>query len=345
MSQAYFIAPDDPHDTEGRRDILEILRATDAANDNEPAVRQAHTDSPRLRGWQEQFKALLIWRRLRDDSEAGACGSTWMAEPGDPAAPTQAEAGKLNDWSPEYLIEKASQGVIWKEVGGRIVPHKGQVEYDAFGRTIRCGALIIAGATGEPIAANDDDKPQPTDDDDKVEVIGGVKRPTERVEEVDDPDDISDDIADIFGRALGSGEDIDRGRRHGDKVRVGEIIGILHRTAKSDKFVVLKEPRNAAGRFRTRKGKLPPPSYTVSPDDRIDSQEMLDRILPLVSADTVMVLDYALRAANLSDIGEIFGKSGKNAERVGKQKLIDACAEFDAALQTAKEEGARRLAA
>jgi hypothetical protein len=270
-----------------------------------------------------------------------------MAEPGDPAAPTQAEAGKLNDWSPEYLIEKASQGVIWKEVGGRIVPHKGQVERDAAGCTIRCGALIIAGSVSKPIAANDDEepKPPPMDVAERVEVIGGVKRPTERVEEVDDPDDVSDDVADIFGRALGSGEDIDRGRRQGDRVRVGEIVGILHRTAKSDKFVVLKEPRNAAGRFRARKGKLPPPSYTVSLDDRMDSRAMLDRTLPLMSADSVMVLDFALHAENLEAIGEVFGKSDRQARRVGKQKLIDACAEFEVSLQKIEEQGPRRLAA
>ncbi|WP_158673322.1 hypothetical protein [Bosea sp. FBZP-16] len=344
MTATYITAPEDPNDTTEYRRILEDLRATDADNDNEPAPRRAHSTSPRHRAWQEAFAPLMDWKRLREATEAGSVGSNWMLAPGDSAAPTNAEASLPKDFSEETLILAASYGVRWKQVGGRLVPADGQIEYDAAGRLIRCGALIIA---GEPIAANDDEepKPLPVADADKVEVIGGVKRPTEREDDIDDPEDRADDLADILGRNLNPTESIDRGRRYGAKVRSGSIVGILHRTKNSDKVVVRTEPRNADGRYRPRKGKRPPAGYVIPPDEVIDSQRFLPRLLKVMSAEAVIVLDFALRAANLANIGEVFGKSGKNAERVGKQKLIEACAEFESAVkQFAEEDGARQQA-
>ena len=344
MTATYIAAPEDPNDTTEYRRILDDMRATDADNDNDPAPRRAHSTSPRHRARQEAFAPLMDWRRLREATEAGPVGSNWMLAPGDAAAPTNAEASLPKDFSEETLILAASYGVRWKQVGGRLVPADGQLEYDATGRLIRCGALIIA---GEPIAANDDEepKPQPVDEADKVEVIGGVKRPTEREDDIDDPEDRADDLADIIGRKLNPTDDINRGRRHGAKVRSGSIVGILHRTKNSDKVVVRTEPRNADGRYRPRKGKRPPAGYVLPPDEIIDSQRLMPRLLRTMSSDTVMVLDFGLRAANLSDIGEVFGKSGKNAERVGKQKLFDACAEFESAVkQCAEEDSARQQA-
>lgn len=335
-----FFAPVDPHDTATRRDILERLRSMDAANDNDSLPRRARTDSPRHRKWQEAFAPLMDWSRLREASAAGPVGSNWMLAAGDPDAPTNAEASLPNDFSEETLILAASYGVRWKLVGGRLVPADGQLEYDAAGRLIRCGALVIAGGS---IAVNDDapPAPQPANDDD-VEIIGGIRRPTEREEEVDDPEDRADDLAVILGRNLNATEAIDRGRRYGAKVRVGSVVGILHRTKNSDKVVVRTEPRNADGRFRQRKGKRPPAGYVIPPDGVIDSQQLLARLLQAMSAESVMVLDFALRAANMSGIGEVFGKSGKHAERVGKQKLIDACAEFESAIKRCSEEDAAR---
>lgn len=345
MTATYIAAPEDPNDTTEYRRILEIMRATDADNDNDPAPRRAHSTSPRHRAWQEAFAPLMDWSRLREASTAGPVGSNWMLAAGDPNAPRSAEASLPKDFSEETLILAASYGVRWKQVGGRLVPADGQLEYDEFGKLIRCGALVIAGGTTR--AANDDEepKPKPADDADRVEVIGGIRRPTEREEEVDDPDDRADDLADILGRNLNPDESIDRGGRHGAKVRVGSVVGILHRTKNSDKVVVRTEPRNADGRYRPRKGKRPPAGYVIPPDEVIDSQRLLPRLLQVMSADAVMVLDFALRAANLSDIGEVFGKTGKNAERFGKQKLIDACAEFESATkQFAVEDAARQQA-
>lgn len=352
MTQTYIAAPEDPNDTVEYRRILETMRATDADNDNDPAPRRAHSTSPRHRAWQEAFAPLMDWSRLREAEEASPIGSNWMLAPGDAAAPKKVEAGAPNWFLEDELIMAASHGVRWKQVGGRCVPADGLLKYDSRGRLIQCGMLRIAGEIDPPFAANDDEEPQHTDDADKVEVIGGVKRPTERVEEVDDPEDVAEAFDDILGQALGSGDDIDGGRREGDKVRVGEIVGIIRYSDKRKKFYVHKEPRHAEGRFRTAKKtkpgvkpnppKMPPFSYIIAPDDRIDSRSLMRRLLPLMSSDALTVLDYALRASNLADIGEVFGKSGKHAERVGRQKLTDACAEFEAAMQKIEEQDAER---
>jgi hypothetical protein len=344
IQPTYYATPADPFDTAAYRRILDDLRAMDADNDNEPAARRAHSDSPRHKAWQDAFAPLKDWSRLREQSEAGAVTSNWMMAAGDTDAPTNAEASKPNDWTEEDLILAASFGVRWKQVGGRLVPADGSLEYGPSGRLIRCGALVLA---DDVVAANDDDgaKPQPVDDD-KVEVIGGIKRPTERNEDLDDPEDVADSIADIIGRALNPDtDDVNRGRRFGARVRVGSIVGILHRTAKSDRIVVRTEPRNAAGRFRSRKGKLPPAQHVESLDDIMDARHGIERILPKMTADAVIVMDFALRAANMADIGMLFGKSGKNAERVGRQKLLESCAEFENAQnQCAEEDAARQQA-
>lgn len=327
MTIIYYRAPADQNDTAGYRSILETLRATDADNDNDPAPRRAHSTSPRHRAWQEAFAPLMNWGRLREASQSGPVGSSWMAAPGDPAAPTQAESGGENLFSEEQLIMAASLGVRWKLVGGRLVPADGQLEYSrTTGKLIRCGALVLA---DDPVAANDDEpRRRQVDKANEVEIIGGIKRPTEPDEEEDE--EAEPDLADVFGEAINP--DLDRGRRNGEKVRAGEIVGVVHKT-RHEGVKMRKAPRNPDGRFRQRKGLRPPPAYTIAPDDRIGSRALMTRLLEMLSNDTVMVLDVALRDSNFADIGMLFGKSGKHAERVGKQKLLAACAELEAALK------------
>lgn len=332
----YFQAPENPNDTTEYRRILADLRAMDAANDDEPDPRRAHSERPRHRALAEQFAPLMEWRHMREATESEPVGSTWMMAAGDPAAPTNAEPGKQNLFSEEELILAASLGVRWKLVGGRLVPADGSLKYDARGRLVQCGALVIA---GEIDGANDNEPKPKQNDADKVEIfVGGVKRQTEPDDEEDE--DSEGDLVDWLNDAT----DIDRGRRDDDKIRVGEIVGILHKT-RHEGVKMRKAPRNPDGRFRPRKGKRPPPSYTIAPDDRIDSTHMLARLLALLSADAVMVLDYALRASNFEDIGMLFGKSDRQARRVGKQRLLDSCAEFEAAMQKIEEQDSQRLAA
>jgi hypothetical protein len=311
-------APEDPNDTAGRRAILARMRAMDADNDNEPSVRLAHSSSPRHRRWQEALAPLLQWRRLRELAETGGTASTWMAAPGDMDAPSRAEPEKPGEWSEEFLIAAASRGVRWRQVGGRLVPADGSLEYGPTGRLIRCGGLVLA---DELHAANDNE----ADDGDGDDV----------------EDDGVADLVEIIGRSLHESESVNRGRRHGNRVFAGSIVGVLHRTQKDragrDRVVVLTEPRNADGRYRPRTSKAPPPHCHASPDDVIDAKRALAWAIPRMSPGSILVLDLALQAENLRQIGELLGKVGKNAERVGKQALIDACADLQSATTTEEQ--------
>lgn len=100
--------------------------------------------------------------------------------------------------------------------------------------------------------------------------------------------------------------------------------------------------RRPSERFRGAKNELPEVEQTVGvgghsqgslpcPDPYVDHEWARD-IRKLVGKDTARVLDIALDAANFREIGEAFGKQGKNAERLGKEMLLNACAKLDAIL-------------
>lgn len=66
--------------------------------------------------------------------------------------------------------------------------------------------------------------------------------------------------------------------------------------------------------------------------DPLEQAQAAERVRKLVKPETAAVLDCALRAANFADIGRLRGYRGKNAERRGKQALLQACAELKTAL-------------
>ncbi|WP_333898676.1 hypothetical protein [Agrobacterium pusense] len=67
-------------------------------------------------------------------------------------------------------------------------------------------------------------------------------------------------------------------------------------------------------------------------DDPVAHAQHAEFIRTAVKPSTAEVLDFALVAANMRQIGERLGFSGKHAERQGKQALIAACEELDAIL-------------
>jgi len=72
---------------------------------------------------------------------------------------------------------------------------------------------------------------------------------------------------------------------------------------------------------------------STSMDDRIDAERLAGRLRQQLSADDVAVLDAALEAANFEDIGRLFGRRGKAAERLGKSLLLDAAVRLGELLQ------------
>jgi hypothetical protein len=67
-------------------------------------------------------------------------------------------------------------------------------------------------------------------------------------------------------------------------------------------------------------------------DDPVADAHEAVAIRKAVAPATADLLDFALVAANMRQIGERLGFSGKHAERQGKLALLNACAELDAIL-------------
>lgn len=67
-------------------------------------------------------------------------------------------------------------------------------------------------------------------------------------------------------------------------------------------------------------------------DDPVADADEAAFVRKSIKPETADILDFALVAANLRQIGERLGHSGKHAERRGKQALVAACEELDAIL-------------
>ena len=127
-------------------------------------------------------------------------------------------------------------------------------------------------------------------------------------------------------RALVRGED--------DSVKMGRCR--VPRGALTHCGVFPVRDRHAAWRG-SADGKIDPRSASpsVSIEDRIDAERLVGRLRQQMSAEDVAALDAALEAKNFSDIGELFGFTGKSAQRAGKSMLRDAATRLTAFLQAA----------
>ncbi|MEH3090762.1 MAG: hypothetical protein PGN20_01705 [Agrobacterium cavarae] len=67
-------------------------------------------------------------------------------------------------------------------------------------------------------------------------------------------------------------------------------------------------------------------------DDPVADADEAAFVRRTIKPDTAAILDFALVAANLRQIGERLGHTGKHAERKGKQALIKACEELETIL-------------
>ncbi|KRE22556.1 hypothetical protein ASE66_25535 [Bosea sp. Root483D1] len=316
MTVTYYQAPANPNDAAGRRAILSRI---DAANDNQP-TRVEESEIPRHAKHEPELRPLLVWRRLRIAEGKTEAPSTWMLAAGASSdLPQVAEASVENLWPVATLIRAAQDGVDYCERSGAIIPYGGKsgaLEYsEGTGRLVRLGRLVLA----------DDLRPESANDDEPEDEAGDVLA-----------------VDEVFGRAI-SGDRWGRGnvstdRRYNTKIaRAGSIIGIRHKTEKG-KWVTLTTPRNPDGAYRKRSTEQPEPIF---PDDSANAQERLASLLAVLSPQTLLVLDAALEAQNFREIGELLGKTGKHAERVGKQALIDSCTDLQAGLVSAQQ----RLAA
>ncbi|MBN8242940.1 hypothetical protein JF546_07960 [Nitratireductor aquimarinus] len=95
--------------------------------------------------------------------------------------------------------------------------------------------------------------------------------------------------------------------------------------------------RERYGEPKGEPGETPVPRRPTNPGavsfaDPLEQADTVESVREMVKPETAAVLDCALRAANFADIGRLQGYRGKNAERRGKQALLQACAELKTAL-------------
>lgn len=131
------------------RAALARWRETAPANDSDILPRPTRTSKPRHRELAEQFKPVLVWRRLRSAAEADSVQTNWLADIHDELVAANdnkplREDGYLDVWPSVDDLLDAVSGVEFEWRAGRLVPVGGDIERDAEGRLVRLGRLAIS---------------------------------------------------------------------------------------------------------------------------------------------------------------------------------------------------------
>ncbi|MGX1786130.1 hypothetical protein ACWIGM_05295 [Bosea sp. NPDC055332] len=257
----------------------------------------------------------MIWKWLRAASESSGLASTWYAAAaGDADMPQEAEASIERLWSEDCLVQAAHSGVDYCERHGRIVPYAGifgSLVYSSTGRSIRVGVLVLADDLRNYTANDNHDEAEETED---VQELDGVLN---------------------YRGTYGPPGNIGCDSGYNSRVRAGSIIGIRHRD-KDGNVVTLTRSRKKDGAYRDRKTAPPLPDKPLAGEDVLDARQRITRLIAILDPQIVAVLDFSIDAPSFASIGEHLGKSGDYAKRAGRNALIKACAELDAALQKEK---------
>ncbi len=122
------------------------------------------------------------------------------------------------------------------------------------------------------------------------------------------------------------------------RISIGAVripLGGLVRVGRHKAYERFARPKGAAN------DNLPPPNVGMSIsanrgayafDDPVADADDAAFVRRTIKPETAAILDFALVAANLRQIGERLGHIGKHAERKGKQALIKACEELETIL-------------
>ena len=252
------------------------------------ATRKAKTKKPKLAHLSRQLRALLTWRVISAPQDFTSVPTVEGLEEGE-----RANMDCLTEVRP---LPSEIMAAIGTKVIFRDVP---EARYGGGGGTIR----IAVGGDVERHGPEEQDGKKPK----VVTRMGNIRLSNGASQER---------CLVLKGGVVGTG----RARiPMGGIVRVGRF-----------------EPRDT---FRRPKGAPPAandnasvrPSQTASPAafnfaDPVAEREHLEWVREAVGEETACILDHALVAANLAEIGERLGFNGKTAERQGKLSLIAACA-------------------
>lgn len=114
------------------------------------------------------------------------------------------------------------------------------------------------------------------------------------------------------------------------RIPLGGIVDCKGRKAR-DKFGAAKGPKQTGSPANVGSSSCASSGAIAWTDPLADAQDAAN-IRASVKPGTATILDLALRAANFREIGEHLGHHGKHAQRRGREALLAACKELDAAL-------------
>lgn len=270
------------------RAAVSAWASTAPAFDGSIFGRTAHSKAPRLAALASQLAPLLDWRRLREAAEAGDCGSNWLgaAEPTEPANDNESALPLI-----EHELHEDSAEALIRRLGSFQCHDAEEVR---LGRDDR-GELFVRDrrtrriiTSAETIARYEPTRIR-TRGRARLEAKGALR---------------------IVGGVAFAGPEQDH--------RTG-TVGYLSRDGA---FM----PLHQEFRYRERSGYAPPPSSPITPTEAIEARDELHKLMLVLNERTVVILDAALRAETLSDVGAAIG-----APSSGRRAIIAACKELEAA--------------
>lgn len=277
------------------------------APENDRAIfsRRAATAAPRMAGLAAELAGLMVWKRLREDSESDGVGSNWLAAHEAPSADNAPSQSPLV----EFVIKEDSAEALLRRLGDYETAAREDVILrrnvdGGFDIAERRTSVVITGQRSGQFERYPETrfrkKPRSRT---KLVAPGGLRR---------------------CGLAVFSGPE-HRGKSEPPTVRVG-TLGYLTR---SGAFVRL----DAEWDHVERTSSTPPAAAVVDPDTVIDARRRIGRLLSTLGERDVLALDVALRAENFAAMGAALGHAGSYAPKAARRALLAACEALGAALE------------
>ncbi len=304
-----FRVPANDNNPASRRAILERWGHTAPENDSDIFSRRARSSSPRMAHADLERAALLVWRRLRENSESDGVGSNWLAAHEVPEAENDNDAliplveNELREDNPgallrrlgDYETEEREEVILRREEDGRFAVAERRPRVCIVGE--RTGAFERYPETAFR------KKPRSRT---KLVAPGGIRR---------------------CGIAVFAGP---------EHRKQGVASGTLGYLTTSGTFVPIDVDWEPVERTSA-----PPPASSVPDTDSIlDAQQRLGHLLPVLQAGHVRILDEALRAENFERLGNALGRTGTYASKAGRKALSAACRALIDALESIDKKSA-----
>ncbi|QAY95107.1 hypothetical protein CWB41_04665 [Methylovirgula ligni] len=302
-------------------DTAKIMKAL-PKNDSDITPAPRHVERPRHRDLADELRPLLDWRRLSNPDS-----SAWCAPDNDNERHVDEDGVALNvrdveaEWEIRPTVNEIMNAVeeggtkaalkLWKK-DDYGTPYGAEQERDE-DRKVAIAALkyLLAYVQGTPVAPAERHDPRFTPPG-----IGAPESPRRRA------------LRDLAA-SLGVTRDVplDEARKRWN----------LPPVANDNEPAFPWRPADPREIFYTGRVRSNPDARQAGPENdgisrRQGALQEAAHLRGKLSRHTVKALDIAIEAQNFAEVGAAFGFLGKNAERRGKQLVLESCAELKAAL-------------